>query len=195
MVTKLRYGNTNTFLIRGAKGNVLVDTDYAGALMMFYKSLKANGLTVKDINYVIATHYHPDHIGLISELTGQGVKLIIADSQSGSVHYSDEIFAREPGLRYKPIDESSAVVISADESRSFLKDLGIDGELFYTPSHSEDSISLSLDEGICIVGDLEPYEYLAAYDDNEKLKSDWDKVLSYEPEVIYYAHANEKLLR
>lgn len=195
MVTKLRYGNTNTFLIRGAKGNVLVDTDYAGTLMMFYKSLKANGLTVKDINYVIATHYHPDHIGLISELTGQGVKLIIADSQSGSVHYSDEIFAREPGLRYKPIDESSAVVISADESRFFLKDLGIDGELFYTPSHSEDSISLSLDEGICIVGDLEPYEYLAAYDDNEKLKSDWDKVLSYEPEVIYYAHANEKLLR
>ena len=195
MVTKLRYGNTNTFLIRGAKGNVLVDTDYAGTLMMFYKSLKANGLTVKDINYVIATHYHPDHIGLISELTGQGVKLIIADSQSGSVHYSDEIFAREPGLRYKPIDESSAVVISADESRSFLKDLGIDGELFYTPSHSEDSISLSLDEGICIVGDLEPYEYLASYDDNEKLKSDWDKVLSYEPEVIYYAHANEKLLR
>ena len=195
MVTKLRYGNTNTFLIRGAKGNVLVDTDYAGTLMMFYKSLKANGLTVKDINYVIATHYHPDHIGLISELIGQGVKLIIADSQSGSVHYSDEIFAREPGLRYKPIDESSAVVITADESRSFLKDLGIDGELFYTPSHSEDSISLSLDEGICIVGDLEPYEYLAAYDDNEKLKSDWDKVLSYEPEVIYYAHANEKLLR
>ena len=86
MVTKLRYGNTNTFLIRGAKGNVLVDTDYAGTLMMFYKSLKANGLTVKDINYVIATHYHPDHIGLISELTGQGVKLIIDDSQSGSVH-------------------------------------------------------------------------------------------------------------
>ena len=195
MVTKLRYGNTNTFFIRGAKGNVLVDTDYAGTLMMFYKSLKANGLTVKDINYVIATHYHPDHIGLISELIGQGVKLIIADSQSGSVHYSDVIFAREPGLRYKPIDESSAVVISADESRSFLKDPGIDGELFYTPSHSEDSISLSLDEGICIVGDLEPYEYLAAYDDNETLKSDWDKVLSYEPEVIYYAHANEKLLR
>ena len=194
MVTKLRYGNTNTYLVRGEKANVLVDTDYAGTLMLFYKSLKANGLTVNDIHYVIATHYHPDHIGLVSELMEQGVKLILADSQIGSVHYSDEIFAREPRLGYAPIDDASAIVISEDESRSFFKELGIDGELFYTPSHSEDSISLSLDEGICIVGDLEPYEYLAAYEDNEKLKADWDKVLSYSPKAIYYAHANEKSL-
>ena len=41
MVTKLRYGNTNTYLVRGEKANVLVDTDYAGTLMLFYKILKA----------------------------------------------------------------------------------------------------------------------------------------------------------
>ncbi len=192
MVTKLRYANTNIYLLRGDKGNVLVDTDYAGTLMKFYKSLKAGDLTIKDINYVMATHYHPDHIGLVSELMKQGVKLILADSQTGSVHYSDNIFAREPVLGYEPIDESSAIVITSDESRAFFKDLGIEGEMFYTPSHSEDSISISLDEGICIVGDLEPYEYLAAYEDNEKLRADWDKVLSYVPKVICYAHANEK---
>lgn len=194
MVTRLRYGNTNTFLVRGDKQDILVDTDYAGTLQAFYKAIKEAGITVNDIGYILATHYHPDHIGLVSSLMEQGVKLILAESQSSSVHYSDEIFAKEPYLEFKPIDASSAVVISPAESRGFLKDLGIGGEIICTPSHSDDSISLILDDGTCIVGDLEPLEYLEAYGENEKLKADWDKVLSYHPKLICYAHANEKHL-
>ena len=192
MVIKLKYGNTNTFLIKGRLANVLIDTDYAGTLPAFYKAIKEQDLSVNDINYVLATHYHPDHMGLISELTGQGVKLIILESQTGFVHYSDEIFARDKRLQYKPIDDSGATVISADNSRPLLASLGIEGEIIQTPSHSEDSISVILDEGVIFVGDLEPYEYLEAYDDNKKLKEDWDKVMSYNPKVVYYAHANEK---
>ena len=52
----------------------------------------------------------------------------------------------------------------------------------------------SPDNGICFVGDLEPIEYLDAYDGNSKLKSDWNLVMSYNPKRIYYAHANEKIL-
>lgn len=194
MIIKLKYGNTNTFFVRGKNKKILVDTDYAGTLPLFYKSLKENGITVKDIDYILATHYHPDHIGLVSQLMEQGVRLLLVDSQVGSVHYSDAIFAREPRLGYKPIDASSASIISPEISRSFLKELGIDGEIIRTPSHSADSISLILDEGICVVGDLEPFEYLAAYESNEQLKADWDRIMSYSPEVIYYAHANEKYL-
>ena len=194
MITKIRYGNTNTFLIRGDKGNVLIDTDFAGTLPMFYRTIKTLGIKVSDITYVLATHYHPDHIGLVSELMEQGVKLLLVDTQVESVHYSDEIFAREPRLGYKPIDESEAVTISVEESRSFLKELGIDGEIISTPSHSEDSISVILDDGTCIVGDLEPFEYLAGYEDNEALSADWDTVLGLDPKRICYAHANEKEL-
>lgn len=32
MVSKLKYGNTNTFFVRGTDGNLLIDTDYAGTL-------------------------------------------------------------------------------------------------------------------------------------------------------------------
>ena len=192
MITKIRYGNTNTFLIRGDKGSVLIDTDFAGTLPMFYRTIKTLGIKVSDITYVLATHYHPDHIGLVSELMEQGVKLLLVDTQVESVHYSDEIFAREPRLGYKPIDESEAVTISVEESRSFLKELGIDGEIISTPSHSEDSISVILDDGTCIVGDLEPFEYLAGYEDNEALSADWDTVLGLDPKRICYAHANEK---
>ena len=96
--------------------------------------------------------------------------------------------------RNEPIDEKDAIVISCQTSRQFLKDMGIAGEIFSTISHSEDSISLILDNGICIVGDLEPIDYLDAYEENAKLKEDWDIVMSYNPKHIYYAHANEKVL-
>lgn len=45
-----------------------------------------------------------------------------------------------------------------------------------------------------LVGDLEPLEYLEAYEDNAMLKHDWDTLLAAHPRRIFYAHANEKEL-
>ncbi|MBR1906938.1 MAG: MBL fold metallo-hydrolase [Clostridiales bacterium] len=194
MINKIRYGNTNTFLIRGTKANLLVDTDYAGTLPAFYKAIKELGIKVSDISYVLATHYHPDHIGLVSELTDQGVKLVVMESQTDFIHYSDPIFAREPNLNYKPIDESKALILKFDEAPSFLDSLGINGNIGRTLSHSEDSIYVALEDGTFILGDLEPLEYLEAYKDNQLLKTDWDNILKQDPKLLLYAHANEKRL-
>lgn len=195
MVNKLRYGNTNTFLVQGESGYLLVDTDYAGTMPAFYAAIKKYNIKVKDILYILATHYHPDHIGLVSELMKQGVKLLVIDTQCSQIHYSDEIYSRDKHLNYEPVDEKNAVVISFRESREFLKNIGIAGEIIPTTSHSEDSVSLILDNRICIVGDLEPIDYLDAYEENTALKSDWELIMSHNPKRIYYAHANEKILQ
>jgi len=192
MVNRLKYGNTNTFFIRGTAGNLLVDTDYAGTLPFFYKEIKRQNINLKDITYVLATHYHPDHMGLISELIKQGVKLLLMDVQREYVGFSDKIFAREKRPEVAPICVENATVISCEESRIFLQGIGIEGEIISTPSHSDDSVTLILDEGTCIVGDLEPMEYLEAYEENEKLKADWEQILRRKPKRICYAHANEK---
>lgn len=192
MITRIKYGNTNTFLIRGTKGSLLVDTDYAGTLPAFYKAIKELGIKVSDISYVLASHYHPDHIGLVSELTDQGVKLVVMESQADFIHYSDPIFAREPHLNYRPIDERNALILKFDEAPSFLDSLGINGNIRRTLSHSEDSIYVSLSDGTFILGDLEPLEYLEAYKDNQLLKTDWDNILKQDPKLLLYAHANEK---
>ena len=193
-VIRLKYGNTNTFFLRGIAGNLLVDTDYAGTLPLFYKEIKRQNIGLKDIAYVMATHYHPDHMGLVSELMKQGVKLLLVDVQSEYVRFSDEIFAREKRLEVEPICTEEATVISCEGSRKFLQDLGIEGEIISTTSHGEDSVSLILDDGTCFVGDLEPVEYLGAYEENEKLKADWEHIMSHKPKIIYYAHANEKVV-
>lgn len=194
MIRKLKYGNTNTFFICGTNGNVLIDTDYAGTLPAFYREIKKYDIKLRDITYVLATHFHPDHIGLVSELMKQGVKLLLIDTQVEYVHFSDGIFDRDKRLDYVPIYIDNATIIGCDESRDFLQNMGIAGEIISTPSHSCDSISLILDDGRCFVGDLEPMEYLGGYEDDDRLKNDWNVVMSYNPKIVYYAHANEKVL-
>ena len=189
----LKYGNTNTFFIRGNDGGLLMDTDYAGTLPAFHKALKNAGIKVADVKYVLSTHYHPDHMGLVGQLMEQGVKLLLMDVQKDTVHFSDKIFEKDK-LPFSAINEADAAVISCGESRTFLSTLGIHGEIISTPSHSEDSISLILDDGSCFVGDLEPLEYLDAYEDNTALKSDWDRILSFRPKAVFFSHRPEKKL-
>ena len=191
---KLRYGNTNTFYIPGSDGGLLVDTDWAGTLPLFFKAIKTAGIEMKAITTLLVTHYHPDHMGLAGELQRLGVKLLVVDVQRLFVHASDEIFARDKHLSYRAVDESAATVISCAESRDVLKGLGIDGEILHTPSHSEDSVSLALDDESCLVGDLEPLAYLAGYEENPAQKSDWEQLMRRRPKRILYAHANEQKL-
>lgn len=182
----LKYGNTNTYFIDG----LLIDTDYAGTMPAFYREIKKKGIAVSDIEYVLATHYHPDHVGLIGELMTLGVKLLLIEHQIKYVHFSDAIFQRQPFLNYKPIDEHTATIISDKKSRTFLGQIGIRGEIVPTNSHSADGIALILDSGDCFVGDLEPIEYIDGYADNEVLAKDWRRIMSYDPKTIYYSHMN-----
>ena len=190
-ILTLRYGNTHTFLVKGSSGNLLVDTDYAGTMQGFYRALKANGIRLNQINCVMATHYHPDHCGLIGQLQEQGVQLLLVDSQVDAVHFPDNIFAREK-REYIPVDPAKAIIMAANETRQFLKRLGIEGEIIRTASHSADSVSLILDDGSCFVGDLEPREYIEAYAENERLAEDWKTIMNRNPRIIHYAHAPER---
>lgn len=190
IMTKLKYGNTNTYFANG----LLIDTDYTGTLSAFYKEIKKNKISFTDIKYIIATHYYPDHIRLVRELMELGVKLLLTEYQAEYVHYSDAIFYRQLLLKYNPIDENKAVIISCEQSRDFFCKMGIQGEIVLTVSHSEDGVAVILDDGNCFVGDLEPVEFIGAYESNQDLQKDWKLIFSYNPVIIHYGHANEKRL-
>ncbi len=191
MVTTVRYGNTNTYFLRGPEGGLLVDTDYAGTLQRFFRAIKAAGIAMGDITHVLCTHYHPDHMGLVGELQDLGVKLVLLDVQREAVHFSDGIFARDQKLRFRPVREAEGLVLSCEDSRGFLRSLGIGGEILPTPSHSPDSVSVLLDSGECLVGDLEPFSFLGGYDSNPALEQDWALVMQRHPRRIFYGHAND----
>ena len=185
---RLKYGNTNTFYIPGERGGLLVDTDSAGTLPRFFRALGEAGIGLGDIAFLLLTHYHPDHAGLAGELQRRGLILLAADVQTASFRFPDGIFRKEGRRDYVPVDEGAVKVFGCAESRDFLAELGIGGEILHTPSHSPDSVSLMLDAGDCFVGDLEPFSYLEAYGDNPSLREDWQRILLRRPKRIWFAH-------
>lgn len=193
MIELLKYGNTNTYFIsaefeKGKKG-ILIDTDWAGTLPEFFKAIKRVGIKVEDISYLLITHYHPDHMGIAGELQELGIKPLIPDVQREFVHSPDEILIKS-GKKFTPIDENTAVFISCGESRGFLRGTGIDGEIIHTPGHSDDSVSLILYNGAAFVGDLPPFDVIDGCDNT--VKASWNLILSRNPNVVYYGHANER---
>jgi len=183
-MVELLYGKTRTYLVEGI---LLVDTDWAGTLPNFFRRLKESNIPMKGIRAMMITHYHPDHMGIAAELMELGVKLVIFDVQLPYIHFSDGIYAKEKNRSCKTIDESKAVVLTCADSRDFLAKLGISGEIIHTPGHSEDSVSLILDDGRAIVGDLPPYSALAAIDD-EKVQNSYKKILSHGVSQLHYGH-------
>ena len=187
-VRLLKYGTTNTYLIEGRDGYLLLDTGWAGTLPAFYRALGEMKVAAQEIRYVLVTHYHPDHLGIVQDITETGAQLVIVDVQKNYVHGSDAIFAKEAKTPFTPVNESRAQVISCAESRAFLKDFGIEGEILHSPGHSDDSISLWLDQGVLFVGDLNPL-YEREMHLGTQIDATWEMLLAKKPKTVYYGHA------
>ncbi len=185
VIQLLKYGNTNCYYIQGEKGSLLIDTDWAGTLQLFYRKIKE--LNIKNIDYLLITHYHPDHMGIAQDIVdNMSAKLLVIDVQKDYIHFSDKIFEKDNKIKFTPIN-TNPVIISCEESREFLKELGIDGEILYTPGHSEDSVSVVLDEGVAFVGDLYDLNSASAFND-EKINNSWKNLLSHNISKICYGH-------
>lgn len=90
MIHELHYDNTNTYLIYGTKGLLLFDTGWAGTFTKLCKALGEKGMKLQDIDYLVISHFHPDHMGLAGELAGHGITVVVLESQKAYVHTSDQ---------------------------------------------------------------------------------------------------------
>lgn len=194
-VVRLRYGRTCTYLLHGRCGSVLVDTDWAGTMPAFWRAIGAAGVGIGDIDFVMCTHWHPDHMGIVGDLQWRGVVPVAFDVQVRHVHDSDRVFrqAGRRGVRFAPVNDDGLRVVPLGESRRFLASLGIAGEVVSTPSHSRDSVSVLLDSGTFLVGDLATPLMVQAYGDRcpVQLREDWRLLRSRKPSVICFAHDGE----
>ena len=187
-IHELRYSATNTYLIQGERGQLLLDTGWAGTFPAFCQECGDLGVSVQSIDYILITHFHPDHMGIAQEIANLGPAVVVADVQQEYVHAADAVFAKESKHRFTPIDDSKVKTVALAESRKFLEILGIEGEILYTPGHSDDSISLWLDEGTVFVGDLNPLYELELHQ-GDLIEKSWNKILERQPGRVYYGHA------
>ncbi len=122
------YSNTNTYLIKGDNNYLLFDTGWAGTFRAFCKSIGELGIPVSEISYILISHFHPDHMGIAEEIADLGLTIVAVDLQKEFIHSSDHIFEKEKRNDHKPIDDDKVKIITLSESRTFLKEIGIDGE-------------------------------------------------------------------
>ena len=193
MIIELKYGNTNTYLIKGKEKFILFDTDWAGTFERFCQAIKSIGIQIQDIEYLFLSHFHPDHMGIAGQLAELGIKIVVVDIQKDFVHFSDEIFVKEKNKSFITIDDAKVILISIDESRSFFEKLGIQGEIIETPGHSDDSVSIWLDDGMLLVGDLNPLYELPLHEGTQ-IADTWKKLLKMRPNKICYGHAKTAIL-
>ena len=183
-IVNVGYRATNYYLLNSGKATLLVDAGWPGTLPEFEHVLRRKGIAVNGINYVLATHYHPDHAGVVQALKGIGAKLIVLQEQLPYINQLKEYI--KPGTRYSEITPDNNIIVSIVDSRSFLMRLGFKGQIIHTPGHSDDSVTLLLDTGEAFIGDLGPIT-LIGYE-NSQLTQSWQKLFAAGVKTIYPGH-------
>jgi ribonuclease/clavin/mitogillin len=173
-IVNVGYRSTNYWVISAGTSRLLVDLGWPGTMGRMRANLRRMDVPISEIRYGLATHYHIDHAGVAQELKLAGVPLLVLDVQVAAIPLMKTWI--KPQDHYLEITVHDNVEIPCDESRALLGRIGIPGEILHTPGHSEDSVSLLLDDGSAFTGDLPAPQHIGLED----------------PQVV---HASWRLLR
>lgn len=165
----------------------MIDTGLPDTFSQLLQLLNQNDVSIYEINYLLITHFHPDHAGLTQNLRDLGINLILHEDQVPYIKELNTFYKKHPEAKFRDIVVNNAVILSESDSSSFLKSIGIDGNLITTPGHTDDSISLVLDDYCAFVGDLPAYELAEAYDDLV-IEDSWEMIKNYKVTTIYPGH-------
>jgi len=164
VVSVIDLGMVNAFLLKG-EHLILVDTGYDNHYDKILTYLESHHVDPKRIKLIVLTHNHGDHVGnliRLQRLTGADVVI----HQDG---YEEIASGRQsPAI---PTTLTSKVVfglfglltdakeIAYEPNRVFsdnfdLEAYGIKGKLLHTPGHTSSSLSVILESGDAIVGDM-----------------------------------------
>lgn len=206
-IRPVKLGHVNIYLIETKSGHILVDAGMPRMEDELDGAFKEAGVDPKSVLLIIATHGHLDHIGSIAHVQRTtGGKVLCHRSFSHRLA-NGEIEPAVPrnvlgrvlnlmtglaGSKYEGIEPD----ISMDDEFD-LTAYGIAGKIIHTPGHSASSISIILDNGEALVGDMVREEGSGEiglgmfYEDKDTLVESLEKVAAYEPRIIYLSHGTQ----
>jgi ribonuclease/clavin/mitogillin len=190
-IVNVGYLSTNYWVVSAGRSRILVDLGYPGTMGTLRSRLNQMDIPLNEIRYALATHYHIDHAGLAQELKLAGVSLLVLDAQVAAIPLMKRF--TKPRDHYVEISSEGNVVISPGESRSLLAGIAIPGEILHTPGHSDDSVSLLLDDGSVFTGDLPPFE-LAWGEAAELVTASWHLLQEKGATRVYPAHGEVRAM-
>jgi len=200
-------GMVQCFVLKGEK-IILIDAGITGQMKGFQKGLAEAGIQFKEIDLLLCTHGHFDHIGLAKEI-------IDRSGAQTAIHYLEKDWLESGISPFPPgattwgkLLASSAKLLPemsvpgtkvdftlGDENFS-LDEYGIAGKVVHTPGHTYGSVSILLENGVAIVGDLAMSAKIFCLnpgipifaEDVELVKKSWGKLLDLGVKTIYPSH-------
>jgi glyoxylase-like metal-dependent hydrolase (beta-lactamase superfamily II) len=184
-IVNVGYSSTNYWVIGEGDARVIVDLGFPGTFGRLRANLERMGVPLREIRYALATHYHIDHAGCAQDLKRAGVPLLVLESQREAIPAMKA--QTKPQDHYTEITLSDNVEISFSQSRATLRRIGFSGEILPTPGHSEDSVSLLLDDGCVFTGDL-TMPSVATDDQREAILLSWRLLRDRGARRVYPGH-------
>ncbi len=141
----------NVYLVYGDR-ITLIDTGVNGSEKLIYEDIRSTGRDPSDINLIVLTHSHPDHIGAakaIHDLTGCVVAAQSLDAPA--IENVDPMMLKSPAPGVPPMVGGPVTIsrhLKGGDTMSLGKGLTL--EVFHTPGHSPGSISLLLREEMAL---------------------------------------------
>lgn len=161
VVHPLRLRYSNAYLVVG-KQPILVDTGSRGDAARIVAGCAAAGVSIRDLALILHTHVHSDHFGNTADLaTEAGCPVAYHPADRPLAVRGNNGPLRGVGLRgrilarlfaHRPFLSQASDLDAADGLR--LDDFGIAGSVLHTPGHTPGSISVILDSGDAILGDV-----------------------------------------
>jgi glyoxylase-like metal-dependent hydrolase (beta-lactamase superfamily II) len=184
-IVNVGYRSTNFWVVGAGSSRLLVDLGWPGTMGKMRAMLKRKDVPLAEIRFALATHYHIDHAGLGQELKQAGVPLLVLNEQVDAIPLMKTWI--KPQDNYVEITTHDNVLISCAESRTLLEQIGIAGEILHTPGHSDDSVSLLLDDGSVFIGDLTHPAFIG-YEDPAVVSASWQLLRERGASRIYPGH-------
>ncbi|MCE1248914.1 MAG: MBL fold metallo-hydrolase [Firmicutes bacterium] len=206
IIIPVELGHVFCFLIKGEK-TILVDTGVPGCSDKIFAKMNEVGIKPEDVSLILITHGHLDHYGSLAEVqTKIKAKVAIQRKAADSLRTGTNEVVKPTSFMSRIISILMASQmnkkIPGTEPEIIFKDkldlneYGVKGQVISTPGHTPGSVSVILENGETIVGDMiggkfsKPSEptipFFAA--DLDLLKKNVHKVLEFEPMVIYASH-------
>ena len=198
----------NTYLLIGRRP-VLVDCGMPRSGDRIWEGITAAGVDPTDLEMIIVTHGHVDHFGAAAELqtrTGAPVAAHQDDLPTYLAGRSDRTKRQPIGVfghvftRTPPPNEATRPlhpdVLLTDEYS--LTAHGIDARVIHTPGHTPGSVSVLLDQGDLIAGDMITGGFLGLlqyrpsnppfHDDPDQALDSLQTALNLGPHTLHLGH-------
>jgi len=190
-------------------GVILVDAGMPRKAKAFQKALDRLSIRAEEIALILVTHGHIDHIGsakAIREMTGARIAMSAREAswlETGRTRMPPGIttWGKTFGVVMKAIGPLARVPacdveVPLGDGDLRLDDYGIHGTVLHTPGHTSGSMTLLLDTGDALVGDLAMNGFphrrgpgLPAFgEDADEVKRSWRLILDRGAQRIYPSH-------